>query len=87
MGCTPFPVFSAAYREEFSRVIMRLVESGQMHSLKEKWWDANRRCLSDEMATTMKREGACKEMAFILGMRQMGKHLLICIQISCVIAT
>ena len=51
---------------------MRLVESGEMHSMKEKWWDANRRCLSDEMATTMKREGACKEMAFILGMKQMG---------------
>ena len=45
-----------------------------MHSLKEKWWDAKRRCLSDEMATTMKKEGACKEMAFILGMKQMGEY-------------
>ena len=49
-----------------------------MHGLKEKWWDARRRCLSDgddEMATTIKREGRCKEMAFILGMKQMGEQL------------
>lgn len=63
--------FHRELREKFSRVILRLVESGQMHSLKEKWWDAKRRCLGDEMATTMKDEGACKEMAFILGMKQM----------------
>ena len=67
-------------REELSRKILQLVEFGEMHSLKEKWWDARRRCLSDgddEMATTIKREGRCKEMAFILGMKQMGKQLLI----------
>ena len=84
-----FAAFYRTLREELSRKILKLVESGEMHSLKEKWWDARRRCLSgdDEMATTIKREGRCKEMAFILGMQQMGKHLLICIQISCVIAT
>ena len=48
-----------------------------MHSLKEKWWDARRRCLNDEMATTMKKDGACKEMAFILGMKQMGEKSIL----------
>ena len=76
----PFAAFYRTLREELSRKILKLVESGEMHSLKEKWWDARRRCLSgdDEMATTIKREGRCKEMAFILGMKQMGKHLQIC---------
>ena len=71
--CIISPAFYRELREEFSHVILRLVESGQMHSLKEKWWDARRRCLNDEMATTMKKDGACKEMAFILGMKQMGE--------------
>ena len=73
----PFAAFYRTLREELSRKILKLVESGEMHSLKEKWWDARRRCLSgdDEMATTIKREGRCKEMAFILGMKQMGKQV------------
>ena len=72
-----FAAFYRTLREELSRKILKLVESGEMHSLKEKWWDARRRCLSgeDEMATTIKREGRCKEMAFILGMKQMGKQV------------
>ena len=73
----PFAAFNRKLREDLSRKILRLVESGEMHSLKEKWWDARRRCLGgdDEMATTIKREGRCKEMAFILGMKQMGKQV------------
>ena len=74
----PLAAFYRKLREELSRKILQLVESGEMHSLKEKWWDARRRCLSDgddEMATTIKREGRCKEMAFILGMKQMGEQL------------
>ena len=73
----PFAAFYRKLREELSRKILKLVESGEMHSLKEKWWDARRRCLSgdDEMATTIKREGRCKEMAFILGMKQMGEQV------------
>ena len=79
-----FAAFYRKLREELSRKILKLVESGEMHSLKEKWWDARRRCLSgdDEMATTIKREGRCKEMAFILGMKQMGEQVLITIQVA-----
>ena len=63
----------ASYRDSFSRILLRLVESGRLHMLRERWWNAKARCLSEQMGTTMANEGACKEMAFILGTRQMGK--------------